>query len=148
MPPKVLLAAQPETYDQQIGEKRKRIETMFAKFDPPQLEVYESERQNYRMRSVCFCKANWAASALLEVDSEVHLNRSEFRVWHEGNQCHYIMFDKVCNLPYTLQAQYLAACDRSTVTSLCNDCFVTQKAVLTLKCPCPYSEGKAAIRMQ
>lgn len=69
MPPKVLLAAQPETYDQQIGEKRKRIETMFAKFDIPQLEVYESERQNYRMRS-------------------------EFRVWHEGNQCHYIMFDK------------------------------------------------------
>lgn len=24
--------------------------------------------------------------------------RSEFRVWHEGNQCDYIMFDKVCAL--------------------------------------------------
>ena len=50
MPPKVLLAAKPEIYEQQIGEKRKRIQDMFAKFDPPELEVFESERQNYRMR--------------------------------------------------------------------------------------------------
>lgn len=50
MPSKVLLAAKPETYEQQIGEKRKRIESMFAKFNPPELQVYESERQNYRMR--------------------------------------------------------------------------------------------------
>ena len=50
MPSKVLLAAKPETYDQQIGEKRKRIESMFAKFNPPELQVYESDRQNYRMR--------------------------------------------------------------------------------------------------
>ncbi|KAL0049774.1 hypothetical protein WJX82_009675 [Trebouxia sp. C0006] len=69
MPPKLLLAARPETYEQQIGEKRKRIENLFATFDPPELQVFESERENYRMRS-------------------------EFRVWHEGNQCDYIMFDK------------------------------------------------------
>ena len=54
MPPKVLLAAKPETYDQQIGEKRKRIEDLFAKFKPPELEVFESEREHYRMRSVCY----------------------------------------------------------------------------------------------
>ncbi len=47
---KVLLAAKPETYAQQIGEKRKRIEDLFAKFNPPELQVFESERQNYRMR--------------------------------------------------------------------------------------------------
>lgn len=52
MPSKVLLSARPETYAQQIGEKRKRIETMFAKFDPPDLQVFESKRQHYRMRSV------------------------------------------------------------------------------------------------
>lgn len=50
MPSKVLLAAKPETYIQQIGEKRKRIQELFAKFDPPELQVFESEKQNYRMR--------------------------------------------------------------------------------------------------
>ncbi len=50
MPPKLLLAARPETYEQQIGEKRKRIETLFATLDPPELQVFESERENYRMR--------------------------------------------------------------------------------------------------
>ena len=50
MPSKLLLAARPETYEQQIGEKRKRIETLFATFNPPELQVFESERENYRMR--------------------------------------------------------------------------------------------------
>ena len=50
MPSKVLLSARPETYAQQIGEKRKRIEGMFANFNPPELQVFESAKENYRMR--------------------------------------------------------------------------------------------------
>ena len=50
MPSKVLLAAQPELYAEQIGEKRKRIEGMFKQFNPPELQIYESEKQHYRMR--------------------------------------------------------------------------------------------------
>ena len=50
MPSKVLLSARPETYAQQIGEKRKRIEGMFANFNPPELQVFESAKEHYRMR--------------------------------------------------------------------------------------------------
>lgn len=50
MPSKLLLSARPETYAQQIGDKRKRIEDMFANFDPPELQVFESAKENYRMR--------------------------------------------------------------------------------------------------
>ena len=50
MPSKVLLSARPETYAQQIGEKRKRIEGMFANFNPPELQVFVSEKEHYRMR--------------------------------------------------------------------------------------------------
>ncbi len=68
MPPKLLLAARPETYEQQIGEKRKRIETLFATFNPPELQVFESERENYRMRYVNTAriagKHGWCAQTL------------------------------------------------------------------------------------
>ena len=50
MPSKVLVSARPETYTQQIGEKRKRIENMFASFNPPELRVFESKTEHYRMR--------------------------------------------------------------------------------------------------
>ena len=42
---------------------------MFSEFTPPELEVFASERSHYRYRS-------------------------EFRVWHEGADLYYYMFDK------------------------------------------------------
>ena len=46
----LLTAALPETYSQQLGQKRRRLEQMFSEFDPPTLQVFESQRENYRMR--------------------------------------------------------------------------------------------------
>lgn len=63
-------------YDSQLAEKVARMGEMFTEFDKhgvdgklPELDVYESEPVNYRMRS-------------------------EFRVWHDGDDLYYIMFDQ------------------------------------------------------
>src|SRR5690554_2936822 len=55
-------------YKQQLSEKVERLAAMLAPFAAPQLEVFESPTTHYRMRA-------------------------EFRVWHEGNDLYYIMFD-------------------------------------------------------
>ncbi len=57
------------TYEQQLAEKANRIETQFARFDAPKLEIYESAKRHYRQRC-------------------------EFRVWHEGEDLFHIMFDQ------------------------------------------------------
>ena len=46
----LLTAALPETYTQQLGKKRQRLEQLFSQFDPPELQVFESQREHYRMR--------------------------------------------------------------------------------------------------
>lgn len=63
-------------YDDQFVEKVVRMGVMFAEFgkhgvggELPELEVFESEPVNYRMRA-------------------------EFRVWHDGDDLYYIMFDQ------------------------------------------------------
>lgn len=64
-----LAAMDPTTYDAQLEEKRIKLEKIFANFDTPNLEVFSSEPAHYRMRA-------------------------EFRIWHEGEDMYYYMFDK------------------------------------------------------
>lgn len=59
----------PELYQQQLEEKQTRLSAMFAEYDVPALEVFESPEKYYRMRA-------------------------EFRVWHEGEDLYYIMFNQ------------------------------------------------------
>ncbi len=60
----------PDNYQTQLDAKKARFSKQFATFNLPELEVFDSPRQHYRMRS-------------------------EFRVWHEGDDLYYIMFDQV-----------------------------------------------------
>ena len=58
----------PAEYDTQLAEKKARLNSLFAEFVPPALEVYESAVSHYRLRA-------------------------EFRLWHEGDRCFYAMFE-------------------------------------------------------
>ncbi|WP_299312891.1 tRNA (uridine(54)-C5)-methyltransferase TrmA [uncultured Halomonas sp.] len=58
----------PARYDQQLEAKRQRITEQFARFSPPALEVYPSPPSHYRQRC-------------------------EFRIWHEGEDLFYAMFE-------------------------------------------------------
>ncbi|KAI8474278.1 MAG: uracil-5--methyltransferase [Monoraphidium minutum] len=57
----------PEEYESQLDAKAARVRGLFAPFGAPDVEVHRSEPIHYRQRA-------------------------EFRVWHEGGSCHYIMF--------------------------------------------------------
>ena len=67
-----LEAMDPSQYDKQLDAKREKLAQLFADFNTPSLEVFASEPEHYRMRA-------------------------EFRVWHEGEDLYYYMFDKVLN---------------------------------------------------
>ncbi|RUO76621.1 tRNA (uridine(54)-C5)-methyltransferase TrmA [Idiomarina tyrosinivorans] len=58
----------PSTYEQQLAQKVQRLTAKLAAFDAPALEVFPSPQTHYRMRA-------------------------EFRVWHEGDDLYYIMFN-------------------------------------------------------
>ncbi|MFC3282448.1 tRNA (uridine(54)-C5)-methyltransferase TrmA [Litchfieldella rifensis] len=58
----------PARYDEQLEAKRARITAQFARFAPPPLEVHASPASHYRMRC-------------------------EFRIWHEGDDLFYAMFE-------------------------------------------------------
>ena len=58
----------PELYDSQLQHKCDAMKAMFAEFNLPELERFPSPPENYRMRA-------------------------EFRVWHEGEEIHYVMFE-------------------------------------------------------
>ena len=60
---------QPERYQQQLELKASQLKQQFAPLDPPPLEVFASPDKHYR-------------------------SRCEFRVWHEGDDLYYIMFDQ------------------------------------------------------
>lgn len=62
-------------YQTQLDEKISRLSDMFHQFDMPSLEVYESPEKHYRMRA-------------------------EFRVWHEGEDMYYIMFNQETRQKY------------------------------------------------
>ena len=70
-------------YQQQLDEKAERIQNIFADFDTPELEVFASPAEHYRMRA-------------------------EFRVWHEGEDLFYIMFNQETREKYRVN-QFPAA---------------------------------------
>lgn len=70
-------------YQTQLDEKAARLEQIFAPFNPPRLEVFSSEPEHYRMRA-------------------------EFRVWHEGDDLYYIMFNQDTREKYRVE-QFPAA---------------------------------------
>ena len=55
----------PERYEEQLARKRKRVEELFSDFRLPQMEVFESEREHYRLRQaaareLCRLSHAWA----------------------------------------------------------------------------------------
>lgn len=58
-----------DTYSVQLSDKAERLQQLFAPFAAPELEIFPSQPEHYRMRA-------------------------EFRVWHEGDDLYYIMFDQ------------------------------------------------------
>lgn len=56
------------SYTAQLNEKTQRLAQMLAPFGAPELSIYPSPEQHYRMRA-------------------------EFRIWHEGDTIHYAMFE-------------------------------------------------------
>ena len=58
----------PNVYDQQLIEKQQSMAALFHEFNGPEFQLYSSEPLNYRQRA-------------------------EFRIWHEGDDLFYIMFN-------------------------------------------------------
>ncbi len=56
-------------YPDQLNSKTEQIKQTFAEFTVPELEVFASKPSHYRLRA-------------------------EFRIWHEGDRCHYAMTEK------------------------------------------------------
>ncbi len=56
------------SYQKQLQEKTQRLTQLFSSFKAPPLEVFDSPAEHYRMRA-------------------------EFRIWHEGDDLYYYMFD-------------------------------------------------------
>lgn len=63
-----LAQVDPSQYEAQLARKQSRMQTLFERFNPPAMELYRSEPTNYRMRA-------------------------EFRVWHDGDDLDYVMFE-------------------------------------------------------
>ena len=64
-----LSSIQPEQYDSLLDNKINLVNEQFKQFSIPSIDVYKSPTLHYRMRS-------------------------EFRVWHDGDDLFHIMFDK------------------------------------------------------
>ncbi|KXF82542.1 tRNA (uridine(54)-C5)-methyltransferase TrmA [Enterovibrio coralii] len=62
-------------YQAQLDEKIARMQSAFTEFNAPELEVFPSPDKHYRMRA-------------------------EFRVWHEGDDLYYIMFNQETKQKY------------------------------------------------
>ncbi|MDO6500233.1 tRNA (uridine(54)-C5)-methyltransferase TrmA [Photobacterium sanguinicancri] len=76
-------AVNPADYQLQLDEKAERIQNIFADFETPELEVFASPAEHYRMRA-------------------------EFRVWHEGEDLYYAMFNQATREKYRVD-QFPAA---------------------------------------
>ena len=77
------LDVNPQHYQTQLANKVERLTDMFNSYQMPELEVFQSPEQHYRMRA-------------------------EFRVWHEGDDLYYIMFDQETREKYRVD-QFPAA---------------------------------------
>jgi len=58
----------PDNYEQQLSDKNREMTALFSCFNLPTAEVFPSKPLNYRLRA-------------------------EFRVWHQGDDLYYIMFN-------------------------------------------------------
>lgn len=58
----------PELYQQQLLEKEHYLHMLFSEFALPNIDVFQSPQQHYRMRC-------------------------EFRTWHDGDELNYVMFE-------------------------------------------------------
>lgn len=68
----------PSNYPQQLEDKKNGIARLFSNYDLPTFDIFESEPINYRYRA-------------------------EFRVWHEGDDLYYIMFDSKTKQKYKVE---------------------------------------------
>jgi len=75
----------PANYDQQLSDKQQDMAKLFAEFHAPEFEIYASEPINYRQRA-------------------------EFRLWHEGEDLYYIMFNTQTKQKYKVD-YFPVACD-------------------------------------
>lgn len=75
---------QPELYDQQLKDKQNTLIQLMEGLSLPELEVFPSKSTHYRMRA-------------------------EFRIWHEGDDLYYAMFDSANPRMPIRTDQFLAA---------------------------------------
>ncbi len=68
----------PDNYDKQLEDKQRGIENSFAEFDVTSIDVFQSAPLNYRLRA-------------------------EFRVWHDGDDLYYIMFNSETKEKYKVE---------------------------------------------
>ncbi|WP_111638031.1 tRNA (uridine(54)-C5)-methyltransferase TrmA [Marinomonas shanghaiensis] len=75
---------QPEMYQKQLQEKQAELAKLMATLSLPEMEVFASQPSHYRMRA-------------------------EFRIWHEGDDLYYAMFDSADPRTPIRTDQFLAA---------------------------------------
>lgn len=66
-------------YQQQLDDKKRRLQQQFAEFSDAPLEVFDSPATHYRMRA-------------------------EFRVWHDGDDLYHIMFNQETKQKYRVDS--------------------------------------------
>ncbi|MFZ7233880.1 tRNA (uridine(54)-C5)-methyltransferase TrmA [Avibacterium avium] len=66
-----------EKYDELLAEKRQKLTALLVPFNAPELAVFDSPKQHYRMRA-------------------------EFRVWHQDDDFYHIMFDRQTRKSYRI----------------------------------------------
>lgn len=81
-----LAVVEPAKYQTQLSEKVNLTCEEFQVFDVPELEVFRSRPEHYRMRA-------------------------EFRIWHEGEHSYYRMFDPKTRQPFSID-QFPAGSER------------------------------------
>jgi len=59
---------EPDRYAELLTAKKQRVLTQFSEFDLPDIDLYPSPPEHYRMRA-------------------------EFRTWHDGDDLNYVMFE-------------------------------------------------------
>ena len=73
-----LAVVKPEQYEQQLEDKAQWVREEFTDFETPELELFRSRPEHYRMRA-------------------------EFRVWHEESHSYYRMFDSETKAPFEVK---------------------------------------------
>jgi len=68
-----------DAYQKQLQDKADRLRTLLAPFNAPELTIYPSSTEHYRMRA-------------------------EFRVWHDGDDLYHIMFDQQTKEKYRVDS--------------------------------------------